>query len=73
MVCRQGDRPGAAASCPLRSRRSPMASEGEVRAAIAKVRHNPTGASRNERDLVEQAAKQAGGLGNDARNALAGK
>lgn len=50
-----------------------MASDGDIRAAIAKVKHNPSGASRSEWELVERAAKQAGSLGNDARAALSGK
>lgn len=50
-----------------------MASEGEYRAAIAKIKHNPSGASARDYELAEQMAKQAGSLGNEARAALSGK
>lgn len=63
---------GAAASaCPPYG--ASVASESEYRAAIARVRHNPKNASRSDWELVEQAAKQAGSLGNDARAALSGR
>lgn len=55
------------------TREGRMASDGEYRAAIAKVRHAPKDASKGEWDLVERAAKQAGELGNAARAALAGR
>lgn len=50
-----------------------MATQGDIPAAIAKIRHNPSGASLSKYELGERAALQAGSLGNEARAALGGR
>jgi len=58
---------------PNQQERFAVASEGEYRAAIAKVAHSPKTASRDDWNLVERAAQQAGELGNKARDTLKGR
>ena len=50
-----------------------VASEGEIRAAIAKSKNDPKNATKRDWELVEKAAQQQGSLGNEAKQALGRK
>lgn len=49
-----------------------MASEAEIRAAAAKIKHNPGSATALDYQIVERMAKEMGELARYCREALAG-
>lgn len=50
-----------------------MATKEEYDAAIARVANNPSGASTHDHELVKRAGRQAGEMGNRAREAASGE